>query len=81
MSEIVVVSGYFDPLHVEHIELFKLARKLGDKLIVILNNDGTLYGSFRETVLNRAKLNITSLLFDSNNIITAALEISQDGTD
>ncbi len=36
---IVAVSGYFDPLHVGHIELFRLARELGDKLIVILNND------------------------------------------
>lgn len=35
----VAVSGYFDPLHVGHIELFKLARALGDKLVVILNND------------------------------------------
>jgi len=35
----VAVSGYFDPLHVGHIEYFKLARELGDKLIVILNND------------------------------------------
>ncbi|MBU2562405.1 MAG: adenylyltransferase/cytidyltransferase family protein [Nanoarchaeota archaeon] len=35
----VVVSGYFDPLHKGHIELFKLAKQLGDKLIVILNND------------------------------------------
>jgi len=37
--KIVIVSGYFDPLHVGHIELFKLARGLGDKLIVIINND------------------------------------------
>lgn len=37
--KIVAVSGYFDPLHVGHIELFKLARGLGDKLIVIINND------------------------------------------
>lgn len=35
----VAVSGYFDPLHVGHIEMFKLAKDLGDKLIVILNND------------------------------------------
>jgi cytidyltransferase-like protein len=38
-EKIVAVSGYFDPLHVGHIEYLKLARELGDKLIVILNND------------------------------------------
>lgn len=36
---IVAVSGYFDPIHVGHIDLFKRAKILGDKLIVILNND------------------------------------------
>jgi rfaE bifunctional protein nucleotidyltransferase chain/domain len=36
---IVVTSGYFDPLHVGHIECMELAKKLGDKLIVIVNND------------------------------------------
>ena len=35
----VVASGYFDPIHVGHIEYLKLAKKLGDYLIVILNND------------------------------------------
>ena len=37
--KIHVVSGYFDPIHVGHIEYLKKARKLGDKLIVIINND------------------------------------------
>lgn len=36
---LVAISGYFDPLHAGHIEYIKLAKKLGDKLIVILNND------------------------------------------
>ena len=35
----VAVSGYFDPLHVGHIEYFEMARGLGDMLIVIINND------------------------------------------
>ena len=35
----VVVSGYFDPLHVGHIEYLELAKSLGDRLIVIVNND------------------------------------------
>lgn len=36
---IVCVSGFFDPLHVGHIEYLENARLLGDKLIVILNDD------------------------------------------
>ena len=36
---VVATSGYFDPLHVGHIECFELAKKLGDKLVVIINND------------------------------------------
>lgn len=38
----VVVSGGFDPLHIGHIRMFKDAKKMGDKLIVILNNDNWL---------------------------------------
>ena len=36
---IVAVSGGFDPIHIGHIRYFKEARKLGDKLVVILNTD------------------------------------------
>src|SRR3989344_2157406 len=36
---VVFTSGYWDPLHIGHVELFELAKKLGDKLIVIVNND------------------------------------------
>ena len=38
----VVVSGGFDPVHIGHIELMKAAKALGDRLIVILNNDSWL---------------------------------------
>ena len=37
--KIIATSGYFDPLHIGHIEYLELAKKLGDKLIVIVNND------------------------------------------
>ena len=36
---VVAVSGYFDPMHVGHLEYLQLASKLGDKLIVIVNNN------------------------------------------
>jgi len=39
MEKIVCVSGYFDPLHIGHIEYFKLSKRIGDRLIVIVNND------------------------------------------
>src|SRR3989338_1978491 len=39
---VVAVSGGFDPLHVGHVRLFQEAKKLGDKLVVILNNDNWL---------------------------------------
>lgn len=35
----VCVSGYFDPLHVGHIEYMRRAKLKGDMLVVIVNND------------------------------------------
>jgi cytidyltransferase-like protein len=40
--KIVLVTGGFDPLHRGHIEYFKAAKKLGDKLIVGINSDDWL---------------------------------------
>lgn len=37
--KVVAVSGGFDPLHIGHVRLFEAAKKLGDKLVVIINND------------------------------------------
>src|SRR3989344_8925441 len=39
---VVAISGGMDPLHIGHVRLIKAARKLGDELIVILNNDNWL---------------------------------------
>ena len=35
----IIVSGYFNPIHVGHLELFEKAKQAGDFLIVIVNND------------------------------------------
>jgi len=35
----IIVSGYFNPLHKGHLELFEKARAAGDKLWVIVNSD------------------------------------------
>lgn len=42
IKKVVAVSGGFDPLHIGHIRMFEEAKKHGDKLVVILNNDNWL---------------------------------------
>ena len=39
---VVAVSGGFDPIHPGHIRLIHEAKKLGTRLVVILNNDNWL---------------------------------------
>lgn len=44
----MITSGYFNPLHKGHVRLINEARKIGDELVVIVNNDEQvkLKGSF-----------------------------------
>lgn len=44
--------------------------------IVILNKDGSIYSSFKETYNLKGKVNITGLVFDSSDFITAAIDSS-----
>jgi cytidyltransferase-like protein len=37
--KIVIVSGFFNPLHGGHLDMIEAAAEMGDKLIVIVNND------------------------------------------
>ena len=39
MEKAIIVSGYFNPLHKGHLELFKKAKSQADKLWVIVNSD------------------------------------------
>lgn len=39
MKKAIIVSGYFNPLHKGHLDLFEKAKEIGDALIVIVNND------------------------------------------
>ena len=40
--KIILVTGGFDPLHSGHIEYFRAAKALGDRLIVGINSDAWL---------------------------------------
>ncbi|MAI15018.1 MAG: cytidyltransferase [Rhodospirillaceae bacterium] len=46
--KLICVSGYFDPLHVGHLEYFERAKELGDELIVIVNSD-------RQAIMKKGK--------------------------
>jgi len=35
----IIVSGYFNPLHKGHLELFEKAKAAGDQLWVVVNSD------------------------------------------
>ncbi len=37
--KVVIVSGYFNPIHKGHLELFQKSQKHGDFLIAIVNSD------------------------------------------
>ena len=39
MKKLIIVSGYFNPLHKGHLELFEKSKEVGDLLCVIVNND------------------------------------------
>jgi cytidyltransferase-like protein len=55
----IVVSGYFDPLHIGHLEYFERAKRCGSKLVVIVNNElqsKLKHGSFFMPVRERIKI-------------------------
>ena len=35
----IIVSGFFNPLHGGHLDMIEAARKMGDRLVVVVNND------------------------------------------
>ena len=52
---IAIVSGYFYPIHEGHKDMILEAKKLADKLIVIVNNDVQQMEKFGEIKLSEKK--------------------------
>lgn len=50
---VVAVSGGFDPIHPGHVRMFRDAKQLGDKLIVIINNDNWLQKKKKFVFMNQ----------------------------
>ena len=87
-EKIVLVTGGFDPLHSGHIEYFKEAKKLGNKLIVGINSDawltrkkGRSFMSWKERaaiVTNLAMVDDVVEFNDDDNTALNAIEITQE---
>ena len=74
----VAISGYFDPIHVGHLEYIEMSKNLGDYLIVIVNNN-------KQCVLKKGKPFMDEM--DRIKIIKAIkwvdevfLSVDEDGT-
>lgn len=77
-KKVIIVSGYFNPIHKGHIEYFNNAKALSDELFVIVNNDGqrALKGS-KEFQQEEERLFIVSNIKSVDHCI---LSIDQDRT-
>ncbi len=77
---IVTVSGGFDPLHVGHVRLFQQAKKLGDRLVVIINNDNWLMKKKGHVFMpeNERKEIIESIQWVDKAVITDHEEGTED---
>ena len=74
----IIVSGYFNPLHKGHLELFEKAKMAGDQLWVIVNSDHQrkLKGS-KEFMLEDERLLIVSAI---GIVDKALISIDKDKT-
>jgi glycerol-3-phosphate cytidylyltransferase/D-beta-D-heptose 7-phosphate kinase/D-beta-D-heptose 1-phosphate adenosyltransferase len=66
--KVVIVSGYFNPLHGGHLDMIEAAKGIGDRLIVIVNND-------KQQLLKKGKI----ILDEDNRIrLISALKYVDD---
>ena len=73
-----IVSGYFDPLHVGHLEYFKMAKDLADELIVIVNNrEQCMKKKGDEFMIEKDRLEI---VFHLDMVDEAILAVDKDKT-
>ena len=76
--KVVAISGYFDPIHVGHLEYINMAKKLGDKLVVIVNNNYQCELKKGKPFMDeKDRLNIVSNL---KNVDEVFLSIDKDKT-
>ena len=86
--KVVVISGYFNPIHTGHLDYINAASDMGVKLVVIVNNDKqvSIKGSTpfmeevqRMRIVNSIKgVNKTVLSIDIDGAVTETLKLIYD---
>ena len=86
--KVVVISGYFNPIHTGHLDYINAASDMGDKLVVIVNNDKqvSIKGSTpfmeevqRMRIVHSIKgVNKTVLSIDIDGAVTETLKLIYD---
>lgn len=76
-KKIIITSGFFNPIHIGHINLIKKAKELGDFLVVIVNNDKQvkIKGSF-PFMPEQERIEIVKALRYADDVILA---VDNDG--
>jgi cytidyltransferase-like protein len=78
MEKIIIISGYFNPLHIGHIRLIKAAKELGDYLVVIVNNDKQQLLKKGKIIMNEAeRIEIVEAIKSVDEVV---LSIDEDKT-
>lgn len=76
--KIVIESGFFNPLHGGHLDMIEAGAKLGDKLVVIVNNDTQQVMKKGKVILDEQnRLRLISALRDVDESFIA---IDEDGS-
>ena len=80
-----IVSGYFNPLHIGHLDMMEAARELADALVVIVNNDEqqvTKKGKVITTQADRLRIvnalrvaDAALIAVDTDGSVAASLEV------
>jgi cytidyltransferase-like protein len=76
--KIVIVSGYFNPLHGGHLDMIEAAKMMGDKLIVIVNND--VQQILKKDKIILAEQNRARLMAALRSVDEVIISIDQDLT-
>jgi glycerol-3-phosphate cytidylyltransferase/D-beta-D-heptose 7-phosphate kinase/D-beta-D-heptose 1-phosphate adenosyltransferase len=76
--KVVIVSGYFNPLHGGHLDMIEAARAMGDKLVVVVNNDKQQHMKKGKIILDeKNRLRLMRALRDVNEVV---LSVDEDPT-